>query len=81
MKTLSESEMEYVFKDRAECNLVTRNQHGEGNFTTETLYQAFKQRLISECFMPQIFENRVQSGENTVLDCRGVDGNVGKIEK
>ena len=47
-KHLSETEKDYVFKDRANCNLVTRNAHGDGNFTTETLYQAFKQRLSEE---------------------------------
>lgn len=47
-KRLSASEMDYVFKDREDCNIVTRNLYGEGNFTTETLYQAFKQRLAHE---------------------------------
>ena len=47
-RTLSKLEMDYVFKDRKNCNLMTRNQFGDGSLCIETLYQAFKQRLEKE---------------------------------
>lgn len=47
-RTLSESDKDYVFKDRKGCQFVTRNKYGEGALMIETLYQAFAERFAKE---------------------------------